>query len=193
MRTPVTVLPPPPTGRGRRLLRDAAILAGLFAAAYAITYLVLRPGPIVASEHALPRVLDLRYDEAERELAQLGFRPRRAEERLHASRPAGTVIWQDPPAGTVLEAGTPVQLAVSAGVVQHLVPDVEQFPAALARRVVEASGLRVERVDSASSAAPRGTVLEIRPPAGTGLPAGGGVVLVVSAPPAPPWTQDPAP
>jgi beta-lactam-binding protein with PASTA domain len=193
MSAPAPVLPtePPPAAPARRLLRDASLIVGLFVLAYGVTYLALSPGPIVAEEHALPRVLELPVEQAEKELVALGFRPRRADQRLHASRPPGTVIWQDPPAGTVLATGTPVNLTTSAGVEQQIVPDVEQFPGTLARAVVEAAGLRVERIDSVSSGAPRGTVLEIRPPAGTGRPVGSGVVLVVSAPPPPPWSQEP--
>ncbi|HEX5635181.1 MAG TPA: PASTA domain-containing protein, partial [Gemmatimonadales bacterium] len=187
---PLPAAPAEARGPGRRLLRDALLIVGLFVLAYAITYVALRPGPIVAAEHALPRVLELPVEQAEKELAALGFKPRRADQRLHASRGPGTVIWQDPPAGTVLAAGTPVSLTTSAGVEQHIVPDVEQFPGALARAVIEAAGLRVERVDSVSSGAPRGTVLEIRPPAGTGRPVGSGVILVVSAPPPPTWTRE---
>jgi len=166
--------------RGRKLLRDLLLLAVLFIIAFGVAYVALMPGPVIASSHAVPRVLEMPVDAAERELTTAGFRPRRGEGRLHPLLADGTVIWQDPPAGTVLSSGTVVTLTVSDGLALYPVPDVLQFPAPLARRVVEAAGLRVERVDSVPSAAPLGTVLETRPGPGSARPLGSGVVLVVS-------------
>jgi len=156
------------------------LLAVLFIIAFGVAYVALMPGPVIASSHAVPRVLEMPVDAAERELTTAGFRPRRGEGRLHPLLADGTVIWQDPPAGTVLSSGTVVTLTVSDGLALYPVPDVLQFPAPLARRVVEAAGLRVERVDSVPSAAPLGTVLETRPGPGSARPLGSGVVLVVS-------------
>jgi beta-lactam-binding protein with PASTA domain len=173
--------PPPPGVRGRRLLRDAMLLSGLFTVAFGLAYLALSPGPVIASSHAVPRVLALPADSAERELEAAGFRVRRGEGRLHPLLADGTVIWQDPPAGTVLTAGSTVLLTVSDGLALYPVPDVLQFPAPLARKVVEAAGLRIERVDSVPNRAPRGTVIETRPAPGSARPLGSGVVLVVSA------------
>jgi len=168
-------------GPGRKLLRDVMLLSGLFMLAFGLAYVVLSPGPVLASSHAVPRVIETPVDAAERELEAAGFRPRRAEGRLHPLLADGTVIWQDPPAGTVLAAGTTVTLTVSDGLALYPVPDVLQFPATLARKVVEAAGLRIERVDSVPNLAPRGTVIETRPVPGSARPLGSGVVLVVSA------------
>jgi beta-lactam-binding protein with PASTA domain len=179
---PVVIPSPLPEGpgRGRQLLRDVMLLSGLFTLAFGLAYVVLSPGPVIASSHAVPRVLELSADSAERELEAAGFRPRRGEGRLHPLLADGTVIWQDPPAGTVLTAGSTVMLTVSEGLALYPVPDVLQFPAPLARQVVEAAGLRIERVDSVPNRAPRGTVIETRPAPGSARPLGSGVVLVVS-------------
>lgn len=166
--------------RGRKLVRDLLVLALLFTVAFGLAFLVLMPGPVIASSHAVPRVLEMPVEAAERELTTAGFRARRGEGRLHPLLADGVVIWQDPPAGTVLSSGTVVTLTVSDGLALYPVPDVLQFPASLARRVVEAAGLRIERVDSVPSSAPRGTVIETRPSPGSARPLGSGVVLVVS-------------
>ena len=168
--------------RGRRLLRDALVVAALAAAAFAVAWLLLSPTPVIASARPGPRVLELPYEQAARELERAGFRARRGESRLHPVRGEGTVTWQDPPAGMVLPEGSAITLETSSGLVQYIVPDVQQFPIALARRVVEAAGLRVAQVDSVPSTAPIGTVLDVRPAVGGGLPSGGGVTLVVAAP-----------
>jgi beta-lactam-binding protein with PASTA domain len=179
---PVVIPSPLPEGPGRwrQLLRDVMLLSGLFALVFGLAYVVLSPGPVIASSHAVPRVLELAADSAERELEAAGFRPRRGEGRLHPLLADGTVIWQDPPAGTVLATGSTVMLTVSEGLALYPVPDVLQFPAPLARKVVEAAGLRIERVDSVPNPAPRGTVIETRPAPGSARPLGSGVVLVVS-------------
>jgi beta-lactam-binding protein with PASTA domain len=166
--------------RGKDILYGVMILSGLFTIAFGLAYVVLAPGPVIASSHVVPRVLELPVDSAERELSAAGFRPRRGDGRLHPLFADGTVIWQDPPAGTVLTAGTTVMLTVSDGLALYPVPDVLHFPARLARSVVEAAGLRIERVDSVPSQAPRGTVVETRPAPGSARPLGSGVVLVVS-------------
>lgn len=177
----------PPTDasprRGKDLLYGVMILSGLFTVAFGLAYVVLAPGPVIASSHAVPRVLEVPVDSAERELQAAGFRPRRGDGRLHPTYADGTVIWQDPPAGTVLTAGTTVTLTVSDGLALYPVPDVLHFPAPLARSVVEAAGLRIERVDSVPNRAPRGTVIETRPAPGSARPLGSGVVLVVSTSP----------
>ena len=173
--------PTPPGERLRKLLRDVMLLSGLFTVAFGLAWLALSPAPVFSSSHAVPRVIEQPVEVAERELERAGFKPRRGESRLHPLLADGTVIWQDPPAGTVLTAGSTVVLTVSDGLALYPVPDVLQFPAPLARKVVEAAGLRIERVDSVPNAAPRGTVIETRPAPGSARPLGSGVVLVVSA------------
>ena len=84
-------------------------------------------------------------------------------------------------AGTVLPGGTPVTLAVSDGIAPYAVPDVARLPLALAARIIEASGFRMSKVDTARSAGPAGIVVEVRPAIGSVQPAGTSIQLVISA------------
>lgn len=94
---------------------------------------------------------------------------------------ANQVIGQDPPAGIFLHKGQAVDLTVSRGV------RVVQVPTGLigqtlaeAKSVLLAANLQLGRIVSKNSSATANQVLGSRPAAGTSLPAGSPVTLVVS-------------
>jgi len=173
--------PPAPRGGGRRILRDLGVLLLIFVVGFGVAFIWLSPGPLLASDHATPDVVGMPGDQAEVLLGQAGFKTKRGESRQHPTYEAGTVIWQDPVAGTVLPGGTPVTLAVSDGIAPYAVPDVARLPLALAARIIEASGFRMSKVDTARSAGPAGIVVEVRPAIGSVQPAGTSIQLVISA------------
>jgi len=168
-------------GTGRRIARDVSLLLLIFVVGFAIAFIWLTPGPLLATDHATPDVVGMAGDRAEVLLGQAGFKTKRAESRQHPTYEEGTVIWQDPAAGTVLPEGTPVTLTVSDGIAPYAVPDVSRLPLDLAAKVIEASGFRMSRPDTARSAGPAGIVVEVRPAIGSVQPAGTSIQLVVSA------------
>ncbi len=168
-------------GTGRRIGRDLGLLLLIFIVGFAIAFVWLSPGPLVASDHATPGVVGIPSSQAEALLTQAGFKTKRAESRQHPTYESGIVIWQDPAAGTVLPEGTPVTLTVSDGIAPYAVPDVSQLPLELAARVIEASGFRMSQVDTAPSAGPAGVVVEVRPAIGSVQPAGTSIQLVISS------------
>ncbi len=170
------------TQRGQRLAREIGIIVGLFAAGYLLAFIWLSPGPLFSSDKSVPRVLEMRAAEAEKELSKAGFRARRGEARPHAVRDAGVVIWQDPPAGTVLPEGTPVTLTMSDGKQQTPVPDLEGLEPRDAEAVLRAGGLKLERTERVPSDGASGVVIGTRPAAGTPRPVGSAVTLLVSEP-----------
>ena len=163
--------------------RGSKIHAGTFLAAlvigYAIAAFVLFPAPMFASSKSVPRVIGMTLDDARQAITNAGLSPERSEDVRHATGPAGTVVWQDPPAGVVVPQGSGVQLSVSQGPPQIPVPDVVGYEEATGRTLMEAAGLRVT-VDAAQTAAPKGVIVNTRPPAGATLAPGGRVTLVVS-------------
>lgn len=176
-------LPWPRTVAGRRRVQAVgwivvAILAGFLAS------LVFFPAPLLNRETAVARVIGLPEDEAQRQLADQGFRPRVEDRETDPSVPAGHVVWQDPPAGVELEAGTPVRLTTSDGPASVVVPDLAEFGYDQAARVLAAGGLRVGAIDSVAASQPAGVVMSTRPPAGASLPSGSPVDLVLSRGPA---------
>lgn len=170
------------TARGR-LIRDVALVAAAGFVAYGVAILWTAPAPIFSSDHAVPRVLELSLQDAERRITALGFRPRFAGTEQHPGVPAGRVVGQDPPPGVILPPGSAVQLTASGGRLPVIVPDVIGFAATHATRVLDAAGLAAATVDSVPNAADApGVVIATRPAAGTTEDAGATVGLVVSRP-----------
>jgi len=105
--------------------------------------------------------------------------------------PRGTVAWQTPPAETVVPEGPIVRIGVSSGAPPVEVPDVTDFDLGLARRVLEAAGLRLDAVDSIRSPEPLGVIVRTRPAARTPVGAGTEVPATVSRGPEPVPTRSP--
>ncbi|HEU5169818.1 MAG TPA: hypothetical protein VFU46_04735, partial [Gemmatimonadales bacterium] len=59
-----------------RLLRDVGVVLATFGVGYLVASVWLSPVPLITSDHAVPRVLELPVDEAQAKLAELGFRTR---------------------------------------------------------------------------------------------------------------------
>jgi serine/threonine-protein kinase len=169
------------TPRGQRLVRDLALLVGVFVVGYGLAYIWLAPKRLFAGAHAVPRVLELPQDEARARLTKLTLQAEVAGERQHPHIPRGSVVWQDPAPGTIVPEGHPVQLTLSAGAPQQAVPDVAGLAASQALRVLQAAGFRVEADSSpAGTDAPVGVVVATRPGAGTTRELGTTVAMVVS-------------
>jgi beta-lactam-binding protein with PASTA domain len=168
---------------GRRLLRDGAIVLATFAVGYVFASAWLSPVPLLTSDHALPRVLELSGGEAQRKLGELGFRVKFEDERTHPTIPRGAIVWQDPPAGTILPQNTVITLAPSAGPQQVPVPDIVGLPMPFAVKVLAAAGLKPGGIDTVASDPEPNIVIATWPAAGVGREPGSVVELVVSGQP----------
>lgn len=177
-------------GRGRRTLRDLALVVAVGAVAFGGAMLWTAPAPLFSSDHAVPRVIDLDRTAAERKLMGLGFRMKSAGTRAHPTAPRGQAVDQDPPPGVILERGSTVEVVTSAGAAAVVIPDVIGFSAAQARRVLAAAGLEATQVDSVlESADEAGIVVATRPTAGATQEPGSTVGLVLSVAPSTPVAQ----
>jgi len=165
---------------GRRHGMWVVALLGALGAGYLTAALLLFPAPILPSRREIPRVLGMPAAEAKSHLTDAGLRIARDSSETHPRAQTGSVIWQDPPPGTRAIEGTQVTLVTSAGPAKIPVPDVAGYDLGLARAFVRAAGLTVSRVEAVPAPAPRGITVLSRPPAGSVLAAGSGVVLVVS-------------
>ena len=168
---------------------------GLAYAAFALLLLALVVAVALLVRSALstdtglvtaPSLVGLDQREAALLLAQDGLRVGTIEQRSFlqgdaAAAPFGRVLGQSPPAGILLAADGKVDLVVSAGVEQAVVPDQV---VGLSRE--EAGVLLVERrlkvgPDVARNGnIPAGTVLAVSPPSGTQVPAETVVRLTVA-------------
>jgi hypothetical protein len=165
----------------KRFARDMGLVALVALIGYAISGYWISPGAIFASEHAVPRVLELPVADARERLGQLGFRVRVDGERANPTIPQGAVVWQDPPPETVVPPNSTVQLVLSGGPAPVTVPDVVGLSLPFAESVIEAAGLKLGRVDRVRSGQEADVVLSVRPPPGNGRPPGSRVELLVSA------------
>lgn len=169
---------------GRRLVRQAGVVAAAFLIGYLVTVLWLFPAPLFKSEHAVPRVLDLGASEAREKLESQKFRFRVEEQQTDPTVPRGSVVWQDPAPAVVMPPNSQVTVILSEGPPDVAVPDVAGFPRTLAEKVLKASGFAAGRRDSLPAASEPGIVVQTRPASGVGRPAGSPVDLVISSGPA---------
>jgi len=163
-----------------RSLAVAGVFAGTFVVGYGIAATLLFPAPIIATSRSIPRVLGQAESQARQTLSAAGFATGTVERAAHATVPAGHVVWQDPPPEVVAPEASEVAVILSSGPQRVPVPDVAGYDAEDARRLIEGAGLRVGTLESTQAPTPRNVAVNTRPPAGSTLPPGADVTLVVS-------------
>jgi serine/threonine-protein kinase len=107
----------------------------------------------------------------------------------------GSILFQTPEEGTEVEEGSSVDVTVSSGPEQVVVPNVYGLNVLEAQETLEAEGLIVSRnYTRVESQEPFDTALDTDPPVGTTVDEGTVVSLIASAGPAtPPTTPTPEP
>ena len=94
----------------------------------------------------------------------------------------GTIVGQDPTAGESLEQGQAVNVKVSSGKGETLVPDLIDLSSTNdARAVLSASNLVLGKIIQKDSDKPEGTILEQNPIAGSSVEAGSRVDVAISS------------
>lgn len=132
-----------------------------------------------SSTVTVPGLVGSDIDQARVELKRIGLDVE-VESRQFSELPPGQILSQDPGEGGTLRKGESVQVVVSAGTDEFVLPDVTGMGLMVARGTLEDHGL-VVRVQSVISDEPSGTVLASMPAAGTTVRAGDSVRLQVSA------------
>ena len=143
------------------------------------------PGTVV-----VPDVTDSTTDEATATLRARGLTVGRVSDKA-SSKPAGTVLTQDPAAGTKVRSGTAVTLTVASGTGR--VPSVIGLKEAAARTALNKAGFQVNSQQRASATGSPGAVITQDPPAGSSQDIGSTVLITVAIAPPPTPTPTPTP
>ncbi|HEY2440261.1 MAG TPA: PASTA domain-containing protein, partial [Solirubrobacteraceae bacterium] len=147
----------------------------LIAAAAAAAYFLSRPTQVV-----VPDVVGERLNVARRVIQAAHFQVGDASQA--SSKPAGTVIAEDPPAGSRADKGSTVFLTVSGGPSNVTVPPVEGETVANATRDLRRAHLKVSHaVAQSSTSFPVGQVIRTDPASGRSATPGASVTLFVSS------------
>jgi beta-lactam-binding protein with PASTA domain/predicted Ser/Thr protein kinase len=164
----------------RRSPLFVALVAVLIVVLLGILALVARSAMDSGGETlAVPNVVDLPQDEAQRTLQDAGFDVTTDQDR-DDDKEEGVVLRQDPAAGSELEAGKAVTIVVNSSAPRVEVPDVVGEQEADATRMLTDLNLKAQAEPQVSDA-PIGEVLSQSPPAGEAVPRGSVVRLTVSS------------
>ncbi len=159
----------------------AAIIAGVLllgAGAWALGSTLL--GTSDVEQVQVPRVVNMSVDQAENTLNAEGLRLGQ-ETTVSSDKEEGTVLKQDPAAGEQLEKGQGVDVTVSGGPGETIVPNVVGMTSPdAARKQLELSDLALGDVETRDSDQPDGYVLSQAPDEGTSAPRGTTVDITVS-------------
>jgi beta-lactam-binding protein with PASTA domain len=138
------------------------------------------PPPPPAEEVDVPDLAGMTEEEAKAALEAAGLALGTSAKAPGRGQP-GKIVSQTPAKGARAAKGTAVNVEVGAEipVPQTVVPAVVGIREVDARRRIEIAGLKVASVTPRAAPGKGGVVLEQDPPAGTRLPRGSGVSLVV--------------
>ena len=135
------------------------------------------PNPVPQAA-TVPDLAGLTLDEARGLLEKTRLRPGNVT-RVPGEAAAETVVGQAPPASTSLDPGSGVDIQLSTGPQAVALPDLVGKTVAEALAALAGLPLRIVRVDSVPTSAGNGTVVRQSPPAGSQVPPGTGISLVL--------------
>lgn len=134
-----------------------------------------------ADEIRAPSVLNMSVEEANAQLKPLGLSVEIEFELQSPDYPKGVIMSQTPTEGATIKTGQTIRVSVSKGVVDGEVPSVVGKTLNNARITLETYKYVVnEVIEQIDEDVPKGSVISQNPAAGTQLPAGSPVNLVVS-------------
>jgi serine/threonine-protein kinase len=155
-----------------------------------VTYWVSRGKP----QATVPDLTGLSQPSAEAALADAGLELGTVAQEQSDTVPAGAVIRQDPAAGEEVDKGSSVSIVVSTGspspsptptpsptVSGVEVPNVYGMQSAVAEQQLNALGLSAAFRQKPNTGQQPGTVVNVRPDAGTTVPEGATVLLVIAS------------
>ena len=137
--------------------------------------------PFQAEQVKVPNVVGKDADRATRLLEKRGFEVR--THGVESSKRPGVVVSQDPSARAEADEGSEIDLGVSRGPGQQVVPDVENLPQRQALQQLNDSGFDVAQDLEPSSSVAKGRAIRTSPKANEVIPKGTEVRLFISSGP----------
>ena len=135
---------------------------------------------------SVPAIEGRSFNEAARILSRLGLTLRQIDKRPTTRFPPGTIVEQRPPAGTPVARGTEVRVIVGAEPAPVEVPFIEGRSLEEAAGILSSRGLKLRRIgERPTTRLPPGTIAEQRQRAGSLVPRGTAVQVIVWARPTP--------
>ncbi|HZI96427.1 MAG TPA: Stk1 family PASTA domain-containing Ser/Thr kinase, partial [Actinomycetales bacterium] len=158
-----------------------AVIAVLALIGFLASQLLDNPGGPETAEIRAPDLIGMTQEEAKAATDELGLEYAEGEPQNNEA-PVDQVIDQSPVAQTVLAEGDTVTVVLSLGVAEVEVPDVRGQSESQARQTLEAAGLVGGDVTEADDPqVDQGDVISTDPAAGSAVPDGTTVTLVISS------------
>jgi serine/threonine-protein kinase len=173
--------PPDPRGRRWPFVVLALLLLGL--ALGAGLWQLLK-----TEQLTVPKVVGKTATSATVQLEAKGFKVR--THGVQSGKKPGTVVTQDPKPKTEADKGSTIDLGVSSGPGQQVVPDVSNLPRQQALQELNGAGFKVAEDPQPSANVRKGYAIKTSPKAGSVIPRGTEVRLLVSS--GPPQVQVPS-
>jgi serine/threonine-protein kinase len=173
---PLAPLPEEPDPRGRRwpFVVLALLLLGLALGAGLWQLLKTEQVPV-------PKVVGKTATRATVQLEQAGFQVR--THGVESNKKPGIVVTQDPHARTDADKGSTIDLGVSSGPGQQVVPDVSNLPRKQAIQALNNAGFNVTEDPQPSATVAKGNAIRTSPPANKVIPKNTDVRLFISSGP----------
>src|SRR4051812_49195789 len=176
------VAPPPPEHdpRGARWPWVLLVLLLLLVVAGAVVWQLSTSG---ADQRTVPSVIGSSQKHATSVLKSAGFEVK--THKVSSEEKKGVVVAQDPRAGDRVDEGSEIDLAVSGGPPEELVPSVVGLPEDEARQELNSRGFKVTIDETPSTKIKKGLAVKTSPAESTSAPKGARVRLFISSGPPP--------
>ncbi len=166
---------------GRRII-NLVILIIIFFILYLIVNNIVMPAITRhEAEFSLPNVEGMTIAEADPVLREAELELTITSEEYHPDKPTGTILSQFPSGGTLVKSGRRVKVVISLGQKAVAVPDLRGFSIRQAKLNLETEGFVLGDIEwTSTDSLPEKVVVFSYPSAGTKIPYGSNVNLMVN-------------
>lgn len=166
---------------GKRVIYAILILALFFILYLIMNNIVMPTVTRHGEEFSLPDVEGMTIVEADPILREAELEMEITSEEYHPDKPTGTILSQFPSGGTMVKIGRSVKVVISRGQKAVVVPDLRGFSIRQAKLTLETEGFVLGDMQwTSTDSLPEKVVVFTYPSAGTKIPYGSDVNLMVN-------------